>query len=89
MTYVVVHDSTAVDQQGGVIGELGLVDVREVGQMSAIVDVPFITDVAEPVDEGESLLGEFGIRGVVEVTGKAGPNVEVASVRDSCSKRTC
>ena len=72
-----------MNQQSGIVGELGLVNVRAVGQMGTVVDVPFIANVTEPVDERESLFGEFGVGRVVEVTGKAGPDVEVASVRDS------
>ena len=79
-TYVVIHNSTALDQQGGVVGELGFVDIGAVWQMGAIVDIPVLADVAEPMDEGESPLREFGISRVVEIAGQAGPDVEIASV---------
>lgn len=85
-TYKVVHKGSALDENGGVVGEGGLVDVGTVlSDMSAIVDEPlFVIDVVDVPEPLPRFLGVFRIRFISSVSRKTRADVEEASVGNGC-----
>lgn len=86
MTYKVVHKSRALNENGGVVGEGGLVDVGTVlSNMSAIVDEPlFMVDVVDVPEPLPRLLSVFRICCISGVSCKTSADVKEASVGNGC-----
>lgn len=82
VTYIVVHESSTLQVDTGVVRELGLVDIGAVGSdVSSVIDL-----VAGGIKEAHALyplprlLGPVGICGVASVTSESSAKVEEAAV---------
>ena len=88
VTYIVVHESSTLQEDAGIVRELGLVGVGAVGSnVSSVIDL-----VAIGIKEAHALhplprrLGPVGICGVASVTSKSSAEVEEAAVGNALNQ---
>jgi hypothetical protein len=80
-TYVVVHEARALNKGRSYVGELGSVDIGAVVlDVSAIIDVPVLVDVADGLGPVIGLFGPEGIGAIARVTSQTSSDVEEDAV---------